>query len=194
MGPETWRPFPWIVSDFSLVDAIEAGLTKIPQLCVRDPSGADIPGYFNIWQWILRRLSGAERGGKSANPKPEAVLKWANTPINILTGMWEDLRKKWEADALEQRPPVFILVCKNTKIAKLFYEWIAEGSEPAGIPPNPIAALRKPNGQINTIRVDSKGDRRNGHGHGKATRAAGCDSRSITSASSTGRATGQAAR
>lgn len=155
MGSETWRPFPWIVSDFSLVDAIEAGLTKIPQLCVRDPTGADIPGYFNIWQWILRRLSSAEKGGKSASPKPEAVLKWANVPLNILSGMWDDLRKSWEAKH-EQRPPVFILVCKNTKIAKVLYEWIAEGETPAGIPPNPIAALRNTNGRINTIRVDSK--------------------------------------
>ena len=29
-------PFPWLVSDFGLVDAIECGIVKIPRLPVRD--------------------------------------------------------------------------------------------------------------------------------------------------------------
>src|SRR5258708_34424215 len=73
VGQETNKPFPWIVSDFGLIDAIESGLTKIPQLAVRDTTGAEIPGYFNIWKWILEtKLTPAERGAKRANPKPEA--------------------------------------------------------------------------------------------------------------------------
>ena len=52
-GKAANRPFPWVVSDFGLTDAIESGLTKIPQLAVRDPSGDEIPGFFNIWQWIM---------------------------------------------------------------------------------------------------------------------------------------------
>jgi hypothetical protein len=44
VGQETNRPFPWVVSDFGLIDAIESGLTKIPQLAVRDTTGAPIPG------------------------------------------------------------------------------------------------------------------------------------------------------
>jgi hypothetical protein len=39
-GQETNKPFPWIVSDFGLIDAIEAGLVKIPQLAVRDTDGS----------------------------------------------------------------------------------------------------------------------------------------------------------
>ncbi len=88
-GKTTNRPFPWVVSDFGLIDAIESGLVKIPQLAVRDTTGAAIPGYFNIWQWILPKLTPAERGGKRANPKPEAILKWAHTPIAMLGGLWE---------------------------------------------------------------------------------------------------------
>src|SRR5262249_47005220 len=64
VGQETNRPFPWVVSDFGLIDAIESGLVKIPQLAVRDTTGEDIPGYFNIWRWILPKLTPAERGGK----------------------------------------------------------------------------------------------------------------------------------
>ena len=89
VGQDTNRPFPWVVSDFGLIDAIESGLTKIPQLAVRDTTGAAIPGYFNIWHWILPQLTPAERGGKRANPKPEAILKYANHPIAMLGGLWE---------------------------------------------------------------------------------------------------------
>jgi hypothetical protein len=86
-------------------DAIESGLVKIPQLAIRDSTGADIPGYFNIWHWILPQLTTQERGGKRANPKPEAILKWAHTPIAMLGGLWEELRQDWEFDAQANREP-----------------------------------------------------------------------------------------
>jgi type III restriction enzyme len=90
VGQETNRPFPWVVSDFSLTDAIESGLVKIPQLAVRDNTGAEIPGYFNVWRWIVQHLSDAERGGRKGSPKPEAILKWANAPVSMLGSLWED--------------------------------------------------------------------------------------------------------
>jgi type III restriction enzyme len=90
VGQETNRPFPWVVSDFGLIDAIESGLVKIPQLAVRDSTGRDIPGYFNIWHWILPQLTPAERGAKKASPKPEAILKYANHPIAMLGALWEE--------------------------------------------------------------------------------------------------------
>ena len=119
VGQDTNRPFPWVVSDFGLIDAIESGLVKIPQLAVRDTTGKEIPGYFNIWHWILPQLTPAERGGKKANPKPEAILKYAHHPIAMLGGLWEKEREDWLQNLEETRPPVFILVCKNTQIAKV---------------------------------------------------------------------------
>jgi len=156
VGRETNRTFPWVVSDFGLTDAIESGLTKIPQLAVRDSSGAEIPGYFNIWRWILPKLTTAERGGKKGNPKPEAILKYANTPVAMLAGLWEEMRQEWLEDKEDPRPPVFIIVCKNTKIAKVVYEWLAENKPPSGIPPARIEGFLNTDDQINTIRVDSK--------------------------------------
>src|SRR5439155_5855627 len=134
MGSDTNRVFPLVVSDFGLTDAIESGLVKIPQLAVRDTTGAPIPGYFNIWRWILPKLTPAERGGKKGSPKPEAILKWANTPITMLGGLWEELRAVWEKAKDDPRPPVFIIVCKNTAIAKVVYDWLAENKPPMGIP------------------------------------------------------------
>ncbi len=155
VGQEANRPFPWVVSDFGLIDAIESGLVKIPQLAVRDTTGAAIPGYFNIWHWILPQLTPAERGGKRANPKPEAILKWAHTPIAMLGGLWESTMAEW-AKGNEPRPPVFILVCKNTAIGKVIYEWLAEDKTPTGIPSVKVDAFRNRDGLVNTIRVDSK--------------------------------------
>lgn len=156
VGQSTNRTFPWVVSDFGLVDAIESGLVKIPQLAVRDTTGKEIPGYFNIWRYIMERLTPAEKGGSKGSPKPEAVLKWANTPISLLGAYWEQLRLEWEKSQGDPRPPVFILVCKNTKIAKVLYEWLAENSPPAGIPACGIAGFRNENGTKRTIRVDTK--------------------------------------
>ena len=151
------KPFEWVVSDFSLTDAIEAGLVKIPQLPIRDTTGAEVSdlAYFNIWKWIMEKMTSAERGKKGANPKPEAVLKYAQHPITILGGQWEELRQEW-AVTDDPRPPVFIIVCKNTNIAKVVYEWIAEDSKPGYLPSCKLLSLRNTETEINTIRVDSK--------------------------------------
>jgi type III restriction enzyme len=197
VGQDTNRPFPWVVSDFGLVEAIESGLTKIPQLAVRDTTGRDIPGYFNIWHWILPQLTAAERGGKKADPKPEAILKYAHTPAAMLGGLWEEEFRRRCGDApsptaippapgaspgsvgvgvvserhsprrnpplsppasegRDPRPPVFIIVCKTTRLAKVVYEWLAEDQAPVGIPSARLEGFRNREGQINTIRVDSK--------------------------------------
>ncbi|MBI2203806.1 MAG: DEAD/DEAH box helicase family protein [Candidatus Rokubacteria bacterium] len=156
MGADTNRIFPWVVSDFGLTDAIESGLVKIPQLAVRDSTGAAIPGYFNIWRWILPKLTPAERGAAKGSPKPEAIVKWAATPIAMLAGLWDDLREEWQKRREDPRPPVFILVCKNTAIARVVYDWLALDQPPIGIPSANIPAFRNENGGANTIRVDSK--------------------------------------
>ena len=150
------RIFPWTVSDFGLTDAIESGLVKIPQLAVRDTTGAEIPGYFNIWKWILPQLTPQERGATRAAPKPAAILKYAFTPIAMLAGLWDANREDWRAANKETRWPVYILVCKNTAIASVIYDWIANDNPPAGIPSFRIKALKNEGGQLNTIRVDSK--------------------------------------
>jgi type III restriction enzyme len=156
VGQATNTIFPWTVSDFGLTDAIEFGLVKIPQFAVRDTTGREMPEYFNLWHHILKKLTSAERGGKKSNPKPEAILKYAHTPLAMLGGLWDEMRREWSTRQDEDRPPVFILVCKNTKIARVMYEWIAEDKAPAGIPPAKLDELRNRDGRVVTIRVDSK--------------------------------------
>jgi type III restriction enzyme len=52
----------------------------------------------------------------------------------MLAGLWQETFEQWRGDADDPRPPVFILVCKNTAIARVMYEWIAEDRPPSGIP------------------------------------------------------------
>ena len=74
----------------------------------------------------------------------------------MLGGLWQDDLAVWCKYSQDPRPPVFILVCKNTTIAKVIYKWLAEDEPPTGIPPAKILGFRNTNGAVNTIRVDSK--------------------------------------
>ena len=109
VGQETNKPFPWVVSDFGLIDAIESGLVKIFQMPIRDLTGDERAAYFNIWRWILSKLTTAERGAKKESPKAEAILKWAHHPIAILGGLWQEMVQQRGAARDDPRPPVFIL-------------------------------------------------------------------------------------
>ncbi|MEX2663814.1 MAG: DEAD/DEAH box helicase family protein, partial [Vicinamibacterales bacterium] len=49
--------FPWVVSDFSLIDAIEAGIVKIPRVPVADNRMmGESPTYRSLWQAIREDL------------------------------------------------------------------------------------------------------------------------------------------
>ena len=51
-GWPAYSYFPWVVSDFGLIEAIEAGLVKIPFLPVEDSSQAiDEPKLRNLYEW-----------------------------------------------------------------------------------------------------------------------------------------------
>jgi type III restriction enzyme len=119
-------PFPWIVSDFSLVDAIESGITKIPRLPAIDNTGRPDPKYFKLWEHITRDLKPGEKlnGGK---PKPEVIFRKAEDALLTLAGEWKQKfdQVKSSAPGLDRTPPVMILVCDNTDIAKHFYRAIS---------------------------------------------------------------------
>ena len=53
----------------------------------------------------------------------------------MLAGLWEELLAEWERDRTgDPRPPVFIIVCKNARIADVIYRWLGENDAPSGIP------------------------------------------------------------
>jgi len=119
-------PFPWIVSDFALVDAIESGIVKIPRIPVSDITGRPEPQYFNLWKYITADLKAGQKmqGGR---PKPGVVWERANGALVQLAGQYKE-RFDYFKSGDERNlaiPPAMIIVCDNTNIAELFYQKIS---------------------------------------------------------------------
>jgi type III restriction enzyme len=126
-------PFPWLVSDFGLMDAIESGVTKIPRVPVNDDSGRPDPKYFRLWDAIKDELQAGDKlPGRQARPKPEAVYKYAEGALTQLFGQWREQFRSNERHAAGGKlliPPVLIVVCDNTDVSKVFYEKISGETE-----------------------------------------------------------------
>jgi len=123
------RPFPWVVSDFGLVDAIESGLVKIPQIPVdsNHGDGKSPPAYFHLWRWINDRLPPEERESARRKGKPEAIVQAADPALVTMIGNWTTVFKEWSAQS-SPVPPVMIAVCQNTDISRLVFERMTEAS------------------------------------------------------------------
>ncbi len=116
--------FPWVVSDFSLIDAIESGIVKIPRVPVSDDQMATgLPTYRNIWAKVGRDLPKSGRSlADDGEPKPlPAELEGA---VRALYGHYEKVFTRWREQG-SGIPPVFIVVCANTAVSKLLFDWIA---------------------------------------------------------------------
>jgi type III restriction enzyme len=121
--------FPWVVSDFSLIDAIESGIVKIPRVPVADDSmTGETPTYRSIWMRIRDDLPKKNRKVEAlvGEPKLPAELQGA---LHSLYGHYEKAFLQWEARAdaraRGQTPPVFVVVCSNTTVSKLVFDWVA---------------------------------------------------------------------
>ncbi|PAP79480.1 hypothetical protein B1759_14245 [Rubrivirga sp. SAORIC476] len=154
-------PFPWIVSDFGLVDAIESGITKVPRLPVSDTTGRPEPKYFALWDSVMDALQPGEKlpGGK---PKPDAAWREAEDAVQTLASQWKE-RFDYYAEAApgqENVPPVMIVVLDNTDLAQLFYEKISgervEDGETVYGPSAVRPEFANTPGQLRTVRIDSK--------------------------------------
>ncbi len=121
-------PFPWLVSDFGLVDAIESGIVKIPRLPVSDTTGRPEPKYFRLWQHITEDLQPGERlPGRARKPKPDVVYREAEPALLTLAGQWVERFQYIEqaTDEKDKTPPALIIVCDNTDLAEIFYRNIS---------------------------------------------------------------------
>lgn len=153
-GNEVGKPFPWIVSDFGLLDAIESGLVKIPQLPARDVSGTEEAAYFNVWRWVQAK---AKEDGYGDTMTPQIVMNYASAPINLLAAEWHQRFLEWEQFSKQQQkhpvPPVFIVVCRDTAVAREVHSWLASGNDSYGVSP---PWFHNTPGQEVTVRIDSK--------------------------------------
>lgn len=116
--------FPWTMSDFSLMDAIECGIVKLPRVPVADNiPGDDMPKFRNLWQHIRTRMPKKGRG-KSKVLDPLSLPVELQTALQALYGHYEETYRLWE-EAGVHVPPCFIIVCNNTSTSKLVYDYIS---------------------------------------------------------------------
>lgn len=115
--------FPWVVSDFNLMDAIESGIVKLPRVPVTDNlAQTDSVIYRHLWQHIGKDLPKTAAGANklSAFDLPNML----RTALSALYSHYEGEFERWQREGIAV-PPVFIVVCQNTAISKLVFEWIA---------------------------------------------------------------------
>ena len=116
--------FPWTMSDFSLMDAIECGIVKLPRVPVADNiPGGDMPKFRNLWEHIRKDMPKKGRG-KSSNLDPLQIPVMLQTALEALYGHYAETFEEWRKNQIEV-PPCFIVVCNNTSTSKLIYDYIA---------------------------------------------------------------------
>src|ERR1022692_988127 len=116
--------FPWTMSDFSLMDAIECGIVKLPRVPVADNiPGGEMPRFRNLWEHIRTRMPKKGRG-KAKTLDPLSIPVELQTALPALYGHYEKTFHLW-AEAGIRVPPCFIVVCNNTSTSKLVYDYIS---------------------------------------------------------------------
>jgi len=118
--------FPWTMSDFSLMDAIESGIVKLPRVPIADnlPNAAsEMPKFRELWKHIGKKMPKKGRG-KAAALDPLKIPVELQTALEALYGHYAKTFEQWQAAGVKV-PPCFIVVCNNTSTSKLVYDYIS---------------------------------------------------------------------
>jgi len=118
--------FPWTMCDFSLMDAIECGIVKLPRVPVADNiPGSEVPKFRNLWEHIRKRMprKGRTKAGKAALD-PLSLPVELQTALEALYGHYEKTFALWSERGIRV-PPCFIVICNNTSASKLVYDYIS---------------------------------------------------------------------
>ncbi|MDZ7583804.1 MAG: DEAD/DEAH box helicase family protein [Thiobacillus sp.] len=121
--------FPWTMSDFSLMDAIECGIVKLPRVPVADNiPGGEMPMFRNLWEHIRAKMPKKGRG-KAEGLNPLDLPTQLQTALLALYGHYEKTYELWAKEKISV-PPCFIVVCNNTSTSKLVYDYISGFQQP----------------------------------------------------------------
>ncbi len=116
--------FPWTRCDFSLMDAIECGIVKLPRVPVAENiPGNEMPMFRELWKHIGKKMPKKGRG-KSAVLDPLSIPVELQTALQALYGHYEKTYQLWKEHGIKA-PPCFIVVCNNTATSKLVYDYIS---------------------------------------------------------------------
>ena len=123
--------FPWTMSDFSLMDAIECGIVKLPRVPVADNiPGQDMPMFRKLWEHIRDDMPKKGRG-QAGELDPLMLPVPLQTALEALYGHYEKTFRLWE-EAEIPVPPCLIIVCNNVSSSKLVYEYVSGFQRPSG--------------------------------------------------------------
>src|SRR2546425_4587030 len=154
------------MSDFSLMDAIECGIVKLPRVPVAENiPGGEMPMFRNLWENIRKDMPKKGRG-KAGSLDPLALPTRLQTALQALYGHYEKTFRLWE-EAKIAVPPCFIVVCTSTPTSKLVYDCISgfqqENEDGSTTPHNGRLALfqnfEEPGNPLprpNTLLIDSE--------------------------------------
>ncbi|QTA90171.1 BPTD_3080 family restriction endonuclease [Desulfonema magnum] len=122
-GYDPYTLFPWVVSDFGLVEAMESGLVKIPFMPETDTTQEiEMPKLRNIYEFVKDDLpkKSAKKQKFTAHPQlPELVRIGLEQFYSHYKKEYEKVRELFDS------PPVFIVVCNNTSISSEIFRYIA---------------------------------------------------------------------
>ena len=115
--------FPWTMSDFSLMDAIECGIVKLPRVPVaQNIAGDEMPMFRTLWEHIRKDMP--KKGKGKTELDPLALPVRLQTALDALYGHYKETFAAWQAEGISV-PPCFIIVCNNTSTSKLVYDYIS---------------------------------------------------------------------
>lgn len=107
--------FDWIISDFSLNDAIESGLTKTPRIAIRDDAGEFSKEYRSRFYHLYK--DDEVKPDLNRNAKPHEKLPDLISNAYFLLGQdWIETKKLWDEQG-SKIPPVMITICNKTQTA-----------------------------------------------------------------------------
>jgi len=116
--------FPWTMSDFSLMDAIECGIVKLPRVPVAENiPGNEMPMFRELWKHIGKKMPKKGRG-KGGKLDPLSIPVELQTALQALYGHYAKTYQLWKKAGIKV-PPCFIVVCNNTATSKLVYDYIS---------------------------------------------------------------------
>ena len=158
--------FPWVTSDFALMDAIECGIVKLPRVPVDDGTVTEdnLPIYRNIYQHIKKELPKKRLSRQNRLDPATDMPSQLEGALTALYGNYRATYSAWLDKGLET-PPVFIIVCNNTSTSKLILDHVA-GYEAPDKPGKYIKGAfelfsnigknGKPLPHMNTLLIDSE--------------------------------------
>ena len=109
------------MSDFSLMGAIKwhSQSSRVP---VAENIPERMPTYRNLWENIRRTCR--NRGAEGGDLDPLKLPTRLQTALDALYGHYAKTFEAWRKQGIDV-PPCFIIVCQNTSISKLVYDYIS---------------------------------------------------------------------